>query len=335
MKSEMTSRERVMTALNLGQPDRVPWIEAYVHPGLVNKIFGRTVTTIPGAGFPYELHEKLCLDNISYRGLMAPLYAKMEAHGDMQMVRTPWLKKRDDLENLKKWLPDNTTNSFYANAQEYLKGKGDYAALCNMKIGLANTYNSMGYEDFTYNLYEDPDFILECLEVWGEWCSRIIDRVNEMDFDLVQVSEDVAFQQGAMVRPDIYEEFIFPFCKKMLAKIEKPVIYHSDGDYNSLLHYILQYNVKGIANLEPPVMDIFKLKEDYGDRICLVGNIDLHYTLTRGTPEETTAEVKEKLERVGKGGGYIITSANCLTSYCKPENVIAMNDAILKYGWVK
>jgi uroporphyrinogen-III decarboxylase len=53
-----------------------------------------------------------------------------------------------------------------------------------------------------------------------------------------------------------------------------------------------------------------------------------------GTPEETTAEVKEKLERVGKGGGYIIASANGLASYCKPENVLAMNDAILKYGSV-
>jgi uroporphyrinogen-III decarboxylase len=100
-----------------------------------------------------------------------------------------------------------------------------------------------------------------------------------------------------------------------------------------LLDFILKYNPSGIANLEPPAMDIFKLKETYGDRVCLVGNIDLHYTLTRGTKEETVAEVKEKIERVGKGGGYMIASSNGLTAYCKPENVLAMNDAILKYGW--
>jgi uroporphyrinogen decarboxylase len=334
MKNQMTSRERVMTALNGGQPDRVPWLEAYVHPGLVTKLLGKKVAMVDGALFPHEIHEKLCLDHISY-SMQAPVYAETRQSGDMNLIKTPWLKTRGDLEKLKKWLPDNTAESFYDNAKEYLKGKENYAALCILKIGLANTYNSMGYEDFVCNMYEDPEFIVECLEVWGEWCSQIIERINEMDYDIVQVAEDIAFQQGPMVKLDQYEKYIFPFCKKMIAKIKKPVIYHSDGDYNAFLPYILQYNVKGIANLEPPVMDIFKLKETYGKKVCLVGNIDLHYTLTMGTPEETIAEVKEKLEKVGKGGGYMITSSNGLTSYCKPENVLAMNDAILKYGWVK
>jgi Uroporphyrinogen decarboxylase (URO-D) len=333
VKNEMTSRERVMTALSLGQPDRVPWVEAYVHPSLTNKILGRNVPPIPGARFVNEVHEKLCLDNLSY-DFKAPLYAELEQHGDLECIRNTWLKTWEDLDKLKKWLPDNTSKSFYANAKEYLKDKADYAAVCVVKIGVANTYNSMGYEDFIYNLNDEPEFVEACLEVWGEWCSRIIERVNEMDFDLVWASEDIAFQQGPMVKPEQYEKHIFPFCKKMFSKLEKPLIYHSDGNYTGLLDYILQYNPKGIANLEPPCTDIFKLKETYGKKACLVGNVDLHYTLTMGTPEETTAEVKEKLERVGKGGGYIIASANGLASYCKPENVLAMNDAILRYGFV-
>jgi len=63
-----------------------------------------------------------------------------------------------------------------------------------------------------------------------------------------------------------------------------------------------------------------------------MGNIDLRYTLTRGTPEETEAETKERIEKIGKGGGYILASANSLTRYCRPENVLAMNKALLKYG---
>jgi uroporphyrinogen decarboxylase len=115
-------------------------------------------------------------------------------------------------------------------------------------------------------------------------------------------------------------------------KIRLPIVYHSDGNYLPVLPYMLQYNPSGIANLEPPAMDIFALKETHGDKVCLVGNIDLHYTLTRGTEEETRAEVKEKLQRIGKGGGYIIASANGLAAYCKPENVLAMNETILQYG---
>jgi uroporphyrinogen-III decarboxylase len=116
-------------------------------------------------------------------------------------------------------------------------------------------------------------------------------------------------------------------------KIGFPMVYHSDGNYMDVLDFILQYNPSGIANLEPPAMDIFSLKETHGDRVCLVGNIDLHYTLTRGTEEETRMEVKEKIERVGEGGGYIMASANGLAAYCIPENVMAMHDTILKYGY--
>lgn len=333
VNQQMTPRERVMTALSLGRPDRVPWVEAYVHPTLANQILGRTVTPAPGVRVVYELHEKLCLDNISY-DFHAPLYAEIDQRGDLMLVRAPWLKTWEDLDKLQKWLPDNSVDSFYEGAKEYLKHKGDYAAICCLKIGVANTYNSMGYEDFIYKLTDEPEFIVACFEVWGEWCARVIERINNMDFDIAFVAEDIAFQQGPMVVPAQYEKYIFPFCKKMFAKIAKPSIYHSDGNYTALFDYILQYGVKGLANLEPPCTDIFKVKQTYGKKACLVGNIDLHHTLTRGTPEETITEVKEKLERVGEGGGYIIASANGLTSYCKPDNVMAMNDAILKYGFV-
>ena len=63
-----------------------------------------------------------------------------------------------------------------------------------------------------------------------------------------------------------------------------------------------------------------------------MGNIDLRYTLTRGTPEETDAEVRERIRLLGPGGGYIVSSANDIPSYCKPENLLAMSSAIQEYG---
>lgn len=63
-----------------------------------------------------------------------------------------------------------------------------------------------------------------------------------------------------------------------------------------------------------------------------MGNIDLDYTLTQGTPEEVDREVKERIAVTGVAGGYIITSANSLPDYCKTENVWAMSRAIWKYG---
>jgi uroporphyrinogen-III decarboxylase len=331
MPKKMTPRERVLTALNGGIADRVPWVESYVHSSLVNKILGREVRPVPGARFALEIHEKLCLDNITY-DFRPPIYAEIEWHGDLEMIKTPRLRTWEDLEAMKKWLPDPENDAFYENARRLLEQKRNYAAIAGLRLGISNVYNSMGYENFIYNLYDRPDFVTACFEAFGAWCTRVIERVNRMEFDAVWISEDIAFQNGPMVTLEQYENLIFPYAKRVAEKIEFPIIYHSDGNYLPVLDFILRYHPSGIANLEPPAMDIFKLKETHGKKVCLVGNIDLHYTLTRGTEEETRIEVREKLERVGKGGGYIIASANGLASYCKPENVLAMNETILRYG---
>ncbi len=331
---QMTPRERVLIALKGGQADRVPWVENYVHSSLVNKILGREVVSLKGVRVAPEIHEKLCIDNITY-DFKPPTYAQTEKRGDLIMVGEPWLKGWEDLDKIKKWLPDPEDDSFYADAEAYLKCKGDYAALAGVRLGIANVYNSMGYENFVYALADEPEFVEAAFEVFGQWSTKVIERVNNMAFDVVRISEDIAFADGPMVTPAQYEKHILPYAKKVMDKIALPAIYHSDGNFMDLMEYILQLKPAAIANLEPPGMDIFALKETLGDRVCLLGNIDLHYTLTRGTPEETAAEVKEKLERVGKGGGYIIASSNGLVSYCKPENVLTMNDTIQKYGWYR
>jgi len=56
------------------------------------------------------------------------------------------------------------------------------------------------------------------------------------------------------------------------------------------------------------------------------------YTLTLGTTEEVDQEVKQRIAVAGKGGGYIISSANSIIDYCKIDNVWAMSKALKKYG---
>jgi uroporphyrinogen decarboxylase len=90
----------------------------------------------------------------------------------------------------------------------------------------------------------------------------------------------------------------------------------------------------GVAATHPNekgAMDIRGVKRKYGDRICVIGNLDLNI-LGMGTPEETDREVKELIRDLGPGGGYMISSGNSLASYLKPENVLAMSQAIRKYG---
>jgi uroporphyrinogen-III decarboxylase len=95
---------------------------------------------------------------------------------------------------------------------------------------------------------------------------------------------------------------------------------------------LLSLGMSGIHPIQLSAMDINQVKAQYGHRVCILGNVDLDYTLTLGTPEEVEKEVKEKISALAPGGGYIITSANSLPDYCKRENVLAMARAIKEYG---
>ena len=77
-------------------------------------------------------------------------------------------------------------------------------------------------------------------------------------------------------------------------------------------------------------MDICYVKNTYGERVCIVGNIDVDL-LAQGTPEQVAAEVKKCIQDLAPGGGYILSSGNSIPSYAKPENVLAMSETFKKY----
>jgi uroporphyrinogen decarboxylase len=79
-------------------------------------------------------------------------------------------------------------------------------------------------------------------------------------------------------------------------------------------------------------MDLGVAKEKYGEKICLLGNVNAGPTLCFKTPEDVRQEVKECIRKAGVGGGYICSSSNSIHSGVKPENYVAMVKAIREYG---
>jgi uroporphyrinogen-III decarboxylase len=73
------------------------------------------------------------------------------------------------------------------------------------------------------------------------------------------------------------------------------------------------------------------VKRTYGNRVCVLGNVDLNL-LGMGGPEAVEEEVRRLIRTVGPGGGYILTSGNSLAGYLIPDNVMAMSRAVQKYG---
>ena len=88
---------------------------------------------------------------------------------------------------------------------------------------------------------------------------------------------------------------------------------------------------QAIHPIQTDVMDIEAVKRQYGDRVAIVGNIFMS-DLVYKDPAEIESQVRWCLKTIGAGGGYIISSSNSLTDNMKPENVIAMLDAVNEEG---
>jgi uroporphyrinogen decarboxylase len=95
---------------------------------------------------------------------------------------------------------------------------------------------------------------------------------------------------------------------------------------------IMEMDLDVLNPIEPYSMDIYDIKEKYGDRLTLSGNIDIAGPLAFGTPEQVREEVRLHMEKLKPGGRYIMSTNHSVMDDIPPENYRAMLDAGLEFG---
>jgi uroporphyrinogen decarboxylase len=338
----MTPRQRVLTALRLETPDRVPWMEGIVDDSLATKLVGEEIRVnwdiAPSGQFVASgaelalMQAKVCRAlgkaNINWNAF-APIYAGRTHMQGVVIVGEGLIHSRDDLALMQ--FPDIDAPGYFDQAREFIAHKGDLCAVAAIRLGIGAVIMSMGLQAFSYAMADDPDLILEVLEGYAQWTIRLGPRLAEIGFDIFWAFDDVAFNSGPMFSPRFFREVVLPSQAEVVQALSLPLITHSDGDMTPILDDWLTLGQQGIHPIQPDVMDISAVKTQYGSRVCIVGNIFMD-DLVHRTPEEITAQVRDRIERIGAGGGYIISSSNSLTADMRPENVRAMAEAIERYG---
>jgi uroporphyrinogen decarboxylase len=358
--SPMTPRQRVLTALRHGIPDRIPWVENAIDEPMQIQLMG-------GTGFtPAELCRKLGMDGFGgtfpIQGIdrdgkpLKPLHGLVDAFYHPDKVNfdffntyitetisdaTPgrsFLSKRlldseDSLKLFSDFQPDPDNPARYERVADWLNMyREDLAVFARLDLGAGATIQSMGLEQFSYALSDNPKLVHSIHERFSSWAAQTIRHLNQMDFDFFWVMDDLAWNKTPFFSVEVFREFFLPYMAEVAKTIKKPWVFHSDGNILPFLDDLVKLGMDAIHPIQPGAMDISHVKKTYGRSLCLVGNIDLGYTLTRGTLADVDAEVKETIGIAGPGGGYIMSSAMTLTDYCKKENIVAMAEALRKYG---
>jgi len=333
----MSSRERVLTALRCGEPDRVPYCEIGIDRVISHKLMGWPEpvkeTSVEPKPYSAEEHKMIAaalkMDNICYE-LWPPVYAHKVASGDGRLFYADgMIKSEADLSLLQ--LPDPHDETLYTDAREFVRQAEDYAACFVTRIGILSAMMSMGLEGFCLALYDNRPLVEMVLDAYCNWTAVVVEHACQLGFDIFISTDDLAYNTGPYFSPKIFREMVFPRFRRVAERITLPWIMHTDGNVTLLLGDILDLGVSGLHPIEKGAMDIRAVKRDIGDRVCLLGNVDLNI-LGQGTPEDVEREVCELIRDIGPGGGYIVTSGNSLTDYVKPENAVALADAVQTYG---
>jgi uroporphyrinogen decarboxylase len=109
------------------------------------------------------------------------------------------------------------------------------------------------------------------------------------------------------------------------------LLYHTDGILWDVFDEIIDCGVDAIHPIEPKAMKIAEVKKRYGDKLCLLGNVDVDI-LARGTKDQIRSIVRENVETVGYNGGYCVGSGNSIPEYVLYENYLALLDATREFG---
>jgi len=78
-------------------------------------------------------------------------------------------------------------------------------------------------------------------------------------------------------------------------------------------------------SFEDTIERVEEAKERYGDRIALLGGIDVDF-LCRADEQQIRARVRHTLEVCNPGGGYCLGTGNSVANYIPLDNYLVMMD---------
>ncbi len=336
--------EQFKLTLKRGKADYVPVAELGIHPIIKEKYLGRPIKTLKDdvdfwnkAGYDYiKLQPKANFNP----GKLLLQDNENTTFNDDGTVSRKWATEGKGIitnfKELEKYQSPKKEDFDYSNFEkvrdilpEGMGVIGQYGDIFTM------VWEFMGFENFSYALFDNPDLIAALFDKIGNLVLSMFEYFAKSDaVDVIWYSDDIAYISGLMISPGILRQYFFPWLKKIgdLAKeYNKPFIYHSDGNLFKVMDDIINSGVDALHPIEPQAMDIAEVKKRYGDKLSLIGHVDVDL-LSRGIEEEIRIKVKSNIEKAGYNGGYCVGSGNSIPDYVKFENYVAMLEAAREFG---
>ncbi|MGD9101045.1 MAG: uroporphyrinogen decarboxylase family protein, partial [Anaerolineae bacterium] len=240
----MNGRERILTALDLREPDRVPvWIHAINEISIIN-IARHFTDAVPGVkavnrmddaeklqllNALFLIHEELeidgftayemgqltnitNIDEIHFRDQWGTVLAR-NPHGLAYMVEPP-IKEPQNLHQYEPPRADPAELFMLRLARERFKGR--LAQFFLMRGVFVRCYRLRGMEDLLVDMIKRPDLVHHLARTVSDYNLALCELVAEAGADVLIIEDDMADKNGPLMSPRHFHEFIAPYNQPVL-----------------------------------------------------------------------------------------------------------------------
>jgi uroporphyrinogen decarboxylase len=194
---------------------------------------------------------------------------------------------------------------------------------------------TVGMEEFLVRMLTDEEFVQRAVDVYVGRNIKMLEAALDAGADAVMTTDDYSDNRGPIMGAGTFRKFIIPGIKRQVQAVHKKgkiFIKHTDGNTWDILDDLIGTGIDGWHGIQINIgMDMAKLKEKYGSKLCFFGGTNCD-TLITGTPEDIRQEVLQAIQGAAKGGGLVVTTSNVVPPGATLENYNAMREAVRAYG---
>lgn len=288
----MNHKTRVTAAIGRQPVDRIPCAELVIDDEVIQAMFG-----------PIELAFGHRLEFVQTLGLDAVCLHPADA-AESARLPGPQAVVFADLEN---W---TATDLFTFAVLDGPMGWG---------------FKLLGFEPLLTRMIRQPEEFRELTVAVEQLNLSLLDRLAANGINGIILADDIAFNQGVIARPSLLRQALFPSLARQAAyarQLGLPVFFHSDGNLALVLADIAAAGFDGLQCLETLAgMDIGAVKAQYGDKLCLWGNLDPAELIEARRPEALAQAVRRIAAAAAGGSGFIFGTSSGLFAPMRLENI--------------
>jgi uroporphyrinogen decarboxylase len=191
-------------------------------------------------------------------------------------------------------------------------------------------------EEFAVRLYEEPAELHAEARRKRDASIELAKRQVDQGADFICINSDYGYNRGPFISPAMFAEFVTPYLAEIVAAIHGlgvKAVLHSDGDLSLILAQLVSTGLDGYQSIDPQGgMDLAAVKQAYGDRLVLMGNVQTSL-LQEVDEARIRAAVRQAVTHGKPGGRYIFSTSNCIFHGMPLESYRIMLDEYEKLAW--